>query len=80
MESGGNVEMITNGDFESDNISNWSVLSWTGQTIKVEEDATTAIGRVSADKPSGIVYDLSGRRVMTPTKGVYIVDGKTVVY
>jgi len=80
MEVGSNVEMIANGNFESDNISNWSVLSWTGQTIKVDEDAATAIERVSADKPTGVIYDLSGRRVSNPDRGIYIVDGKTVIY
>ncbi len=40
----------------------------------------TGIGNVAA-KPasSGKVYDLSGRQVMKPARGLYIVDGKKVV-
>lgn len=80
MEEGGSVEMIANGSFDSDDISNWSVLSWTGQTMKVEEDATTAIQKIAAGKQKDVIYDLSGRRVKNPGKGVYIVNGKTMVY
>lgn len=80
MEDGGSVEMIANGNFESDDISNWSVLSWTGQTMKVAEESPTAIRSISADQQSGAVYDLSGRRVKNPRKRVYIVDGKAVLY
>ena len=38
------------------------------------EDLTPALS-----KGEGVVYDLSGRRVVTPTKGLYIVNGKKVI-
>lgn len=38
------------------------------------EDLTPALS-----KGERVVYDLSGRRVVTPTKGLYIVNGKKVV-
>lgn len=80
MEVGGQTEMVANGGFESDNISNWSVLSWTGQTLSVEEDATSAIKQVTASEKPAAIYDLSGRKVKSPQKGVYIVNGKAVVF
>jgi hypothetical protein len=80
MEVGGFVEMVANGSFESDDISNWSVLSWTGQTLKVIEDATSGIKQVTVTERPDVIYDLSGRRVTTPQKGVYIVNGKAVIF
>ena len=80
MEVGGSVEMVANGSFESDDISNWSVLSWTGQTLKVIEDATSGIKQVTVSEKPDVIYDLSGRRVTTPQKGVYIVNGKAVIF
>ncbi|MCR5271069.1 MAG: hypothetical protein K6D91_08660 [Prevotella sp.] len=38
------------------------------------EDLTPALS-----KGEGVVYDLSGRRVVTPAKGLYIVNGRKVV-
>ena len=42
---------------------------------------TTGIGGVdaSAQQPSGACYDLSGRRVQNPRKGVYIIGNRKVV-
>ena len=80
MERGGTKEMIANGTFESDDISDWYVLTWTGQTIAVQEDTTTGISTVTA--PSATTdryYDLQGRAVPHPTKGLYIVNGKKVL-
>lgn len=81
QEQGGSQEMIANGTFDSDDLANWSVLSWTGQKMSVQEDATTAIGRIvnreSSDCP---VFDLQGRRVNSqPAKGLYIIGGKKTV-
>ena len=41
----------------------------------------TGIGEVSVDKTidNPVLYDLSGRRVMTPNRGLYIANGKVVV-
>ncbi|MCR4583154.1 MAG: sialate O-acetylesterase [Prevotella sp.] len=79
MEEGGSTEMIANGNFESDNISNWSVLSWTGQTMKVEVDATSGIQKITAEKQADAIYDLSGRQVKNPSNGIFIIGGKKVV-
>ncbi len=53
---------------------------------KYEQDFTgrhtvaTGIDRVTTDKRTkDVVYDLSGRRVTTPCKGVYIINGKKVL-
>jgi hypothetical protein len=56
------------------------VLSWTGQTLKVIEDATSGIKQVTVTERPDVIYDLSGRRVTTPQKGVYIVNGKAVIF
>ena len=46
----------------------------------VLEDNVDAIGNILADKPaSGVYYDLQGRPVEHPTKGIYIINGKKVV-
>jgi hypothetical protein len=47
----------------------------------VFEDGTTAISTVqlSQDKQQNECFDLQGRRVAQPTKGLYIVNGKKVV-
>ena len=81
QEQGGSEEMIANGTFDSDNLANWSVLSWTGQKMSVEEDATTAIGKmVNRESSSRPVFDLQGRRVSSqPAKGLYIIGGKKTV-
>ena len=47
----------------------------------VHEGETTGISTVKtdADTKDAAVYDLQGRRVMQPTKGLFIVNGKKVV-
>lgn len=47
----------------------------------VHEGTTTGINAVktAADTKDAAVYDLQGRRVMQPTKGLFIVNGKKVV-
>ena len=44
-------------------------------------DETTGISEVmgNTEKASGIYYDLQGRRIAQPQKGLYIVNGKKVV-
>ena len=39
----------------------------------------TSINGIKATKVDGIVYDLQGRKVAQPSKGLYIVNGKKVV-
>ena len=57
--------------------------SFDGTTIEfIDEDGTTAINEHELNEShelSGAVYDLQGRRVENPTKGLYIVNGKKVV-
>lgn len=44
-------------------------------------DTSTGIDEVRSKKEDvrGDIYDLSGRRVTHPTKGIYIVGGKKIV-
>lgn len=44
------------------------------------DDEATSIDEVESEDNEQIVYDLAGRRVANPTKGVYIVNGKKVLY
>lgn len=46
----------------------------------VEDNDPTGINNVNVETKKGnIVYDLQGRRVSNPTKGIYIVNGKKVL-
>lgn len=48
--------------------------------FKLHEGEITGIGQVVAgEKQNGVYYDLSGRRVLNPVKGVYVKDGKKVL-
>ncbi len=42
-------------------------------------DDATAIKNIKVGKEDNIYYDLQGRRVLYPTKGLYIVNGKKVI-
>lgn len=50
-------------------------------TISLGDDETTGIRSIDNGKLTidNVYYDLSGRRVAQPTKGVYVVNGKKVV-
>jgi len=49
-------------------------------TIEDDDALITRIESQSATYPSSsAIYDLSGRRIQNPTKGIYIVDGKKIV-
>ena len=85
VEKGTTTEMVPNGSFESEDLSKWTVLGYTNQSVAIEEDVTNGIstpmvaggqlrGRTNAE-----IYDLTGRRVASPVKGIYIVGGKKVV-
>lgn len=50
--------------------------------LEFEDGSTTGIETIESSKNStedGVYYDLQGRRVENPTRGVYIVNGKKVV-
>ena len=42
-------------------------------------EGTTAIEEVATENSDNIYYDLSGRRVENPTRGIYIVNGRKVM-
>ncbi len=68
----GNVVLTTSGGKEQYPLAQMERMyfSETATAIKsVEEDA----------EKTNVVYDLSGRKVTKPTKGLYIVDGKKVI-
>lgn len=49
-------------------------------TFVFNDDTTTGISNVNAEKMlNGDFFDLQGRRVATPQKGLYIVSGKKVI-
>jgi hypothetical protein len=47
----------------------------------IDDDGTTGIdnGQWTIDNSDKVFYDLNGRRIMNPTKGLYIVNGKKVL-
>ena len=49
------------------------------KSLTYDFEEATGIEQVMADNESLMIYDLSGRRVSTPTKGLYIVNGKKVL-
>ena len=52
----------------------------TSEFIKETNDITTGVSEISteASLPKA-VYDLSGRKVSYPERGIYIIDGRTVI-
>ena len=46
---------------------------------EVSADGIEAIRATEGAEGTAVVYDLQGRRVENPQKGVYIVNGKKVV-
>lgn len=51
----------------------------TGVVLKGNLDGTTAVCSIADDARTGKVYDLTGRQIATPEKGLYIVNGVKVV-
>lgn len=53
-----------------------------GFVLSFDDKEATAISQVVADSANtaDVYYDLSGRRVSQPTKGIYIVNGKKVIF
>jgi hypothetical protein len=48
--------------------------------ITFEDDVTDGITLIDGDEQNaGNIYDIQGRKVENPTKGIYIVNGKKVV-
>lgn len=49
------------------------------RSIDVDGDGTTYIQNLKVGKEDNVYYDLQGRRVLYPKKGLYIVNGKKVI-
>ena len=45
----------------------------------LEDDGTTAINKVTANRQKDVYYNLNGQRVAAPTKGLYIINNKKVI-
>ena len=50
--------------------------------VAKDDSGTDGINSITADRPKGhdAIYDVLGRRVYNPQKGLYIVNGEKVVY
>ena len=57
------IEEITNGAYATPDV----------------QDDDTAVDTITADKSNPAIYDMSGRRIYNPAKGVYIMSGKKVL-
>ena len=71
------VVLIDNGD------GTWTITSMPAFDVELEveyDDGTTAIISIKGGKVDDVTYyDLSGRKVAKPTKGIYIHNGKKVL-
>ena len=57
----------------------WTGGQDAGSTLRIlYVDATTSIDELNVENDVNAVYDLQGRRVENPTKGIYIKDGKKI--
>ena len=45
-----------------------------------EETDDTSIEYIKNNNKGSIIYDLLGRRITTPTRGIYIINGKKVIF
>ena len=48
-------------------------------TEAIVEQSESGVENIVTTQPSEIIYDLQGRRVSNPTKGIYIQGGKKFV-
>lgn len=73
--------MAFRGWFELDAILNEAVQVGAPIYMSFDGEGTTAIDGVRnlTEEVRGEIYDLNGRRVETPSKGVYVVNGRKVV-
>ena len=79
------VYSMTNAAFRanSDNLFTVFMTGVQNATISnellIKADGTTGIDVIRTEAENGNVYDLNGRQVKTPRKGVYIINGRKVV-
>ncbi len=78
----GNTFMQYNGDAFVANKAYFEVESApTGsRSFKIVFNQTTGINSIEATTAADGIYDLQGRRVAMPTKGLYILNGKKVIF
>ena len=56
------------------------LFMWQTSSISFRFDGTTGIDVVKGESEEvKAIYDLQGRKVETPSKGLYIIDGKKVL-
>ena len=84
----GTTMLVTVADFTSPAVLSYPITVSDGETSFTQRfgvaiiGSTTGIGTVSSSKfqvPSSTYYDLQGRRVSNPSKGIYIHNGHRVV-
>ena len=78
VEEGTTTEMVINGNFESDDLSKWEVISYNGQKMAIQEFGTTSgIKQITSNKPqSNVRYNLAGQAVDENYKGIIIQNGR----
>ena len=78
VEEGTTTEMVINGNFESDDLSKWEVISYNGQKMAIQEfETTSGIKQITTNKPqSNVRYNLAGQAVDENYKGIIIQNGR----
>ena len=78
VEEGTTTEMVINGNFESDDLSKWEVISYNGQKMAIQEfETTSGIKQITSNKPqSNVRYNLAGQAVDENYKGIIIQNGR----
>ena len=74
-----NAAFRVNSDNLIDIFMNGSQKATISNEILIKADGTTGIDAIRKDAEDGKVYDLNGRQVKNPRKGVYIINGKKVL-
>lgn len=80
-EKGTDIEMITNGDFENDDLSKWEIIM-DSQRFSIEyENPTSGIKtqKMIQELPNSLYFNLKGQQTEMPTKGFYIKNGKLMI-
>lgn len=74
-----NAAFRVNSDNLIDIFMNGSQKATIRNELLIKADGTTGIDAIRKDAEDGKVYDLNGRQVKNPRKGVYIINGKKVL-
>ena len=79
------VYSMTNAAFHVNGDNLFTIFMNGGQSatisneLLIKAEGTTGIDTIRREAENGKVYDLNGRQVKTPRKGVYIINGRKVV-